>query len=90
VRESNSSSIEKRYTIQIGAYSRYGNAESQKKYFSLRGYSVEIVRAKVNRRYFYKVYIGRFASESEAEKFGSTFKNKHGLQYRIVKRRAEK
>ncbi|MFQ5632256.1 MAG: SPOR domain-containing protein, partial [bacterium] len=81
----NISQTEKKYTIQVGAYSRFENAESQKKYYTLRGYAVEIARAKVNRRYLYKVYIGRFTNQTEAQRFASALKNKHGLSYRIVK-----
>lgn len=83
---SNHSNAKKNYTIQIGAYSRHENAESQKKYFELQGYQIEVVRERVNRRYLYKVYIGRYENQDEAERYARNIKNKYGLSYRIVKR----
>lgn len=72
------------YTVQIGAYSKLENANSQKKYLTRYGYSVDVVRAKVNRRYLYKVYVGRFASKTEAEQLAAALKAKHGMSYRII------
>lgn len=81
---SNHSKAKKNHTIQIGAYSRYENAASQKKYFKRQGYAVEIVRTRANRRYLYKVYVGRYASQDEAERYARAFQSKYGLSFRIV------
>ena len=75
----------KKYTVQIGAYSRVENANSQKKYLAPYGYIVDVVRAKVNRRYLYKVYVGRFASEAEAVRFADAFQKRHRISCHIVK-----
>ncbi len=73
------------YTIQIGSYQQYENALSQKKYFSLLGYPVEIRTFERGEATFYRVLIGKFSSREVADRFGRAFKKKFAMNYRIVK-----
>jgi tetratricopeptide (TPR) repeat protein len=72
------------YSVMIGSYSERENAESQKQYFALMGYPVEVKEVYQKKRTDYLVLIGRFKSKAEAERFGAAFKSRFGLKYRIV------
>ncbi|RMD99974.1 MAG: hypothetical protein D6814_04545 [Calditrichaeota bacterium] len=72
------------YTVQIGSYLREENARSQKKYFALLGYPVEIKEIKKNSATYYRVFIGRFSEKAKAKKFAQAFKQKFGLKTHIV------
>lgn len=72
------------YSVLIGSYSERGNAESQKQYFALMGFPVEVEEVYKKKRTDYLVLIGRFKSKAEAERFGAAFKSRFGLKYRIV------
>ncbi|MCA9741118.1 SPOR domain-containing protein [candidate division KSB1 bacterium] len=74
----------KNFTIQVGAFSNIENANSLKSALTKKGFAVEVVRVQVNRRYLYKVYVGRFARQAEAEQFAVAMESKFGLSYRII------
>ena len=74
------------YAIQIGSFRKRENAESQKKYFGLLGYPVEIQVIERKKKPFYRVVIGQFENRDTAKKFGEAFKQKFQISYQIIKR----
>ncbi|MDQ7054903.1 MAG: SPOR domain-containing protein [candidate division KSB1 bacterium] len=74
-----------RFAVQIGAYRKRENAESQKKYFGLLGYPVEIQEIVHKKKTQYRVILGKFHDRETAKKFGEAFKKKFQLSYHIIK-----
>ncbi len=74
-----------RFAVQIGAYRNRENAESQKKYFGLLGYPVEIQEIVHKKKTQYRVILGEFHDRETAKKFGEAFKKKFQLSYHIIK-----
>lgn len=72
------------FRVQIGAYRNIENAQSQKKYYALLGYPIDIIKVGAGRTALYKVYIGKFATRKEAERFGQEFTDRFKIQYHIV------
>lgn len=76
--------VKQKYTIQVGAFTLYQNAHKQKDFFTSLGYTVDVVRARVGSRYFYKVLVGKFSSYDEADRAARRLASRHGVNYRIV------
>ncbi len=73
------------YAVQVGSYGVRANAESQKKWFRLRGYPAEIVEYRTRNRLFYRVVIGEFSGVEAAEEFGRRLSRLFKIKYRIAK-----
>ncbi|KAA3616169.1 MAG: hypothetical protein DWQ05_10500 [Calditrichaeota bacterium] len=73
------------FAVQIGAFSNYSNAASQRQYYGKLGYKSEIVPYKTRTGSLYRVILGRFDSEKSARDFGNKIKKLHKINYRLAK-----
>ena len=73
------------FTVQVGSYGVRANAESQKKWFRLRGYPAEIVEYRTRNRLFYRVVIGKFDEREEARRAGERLRRLFEVNFRIAK-----
>jgi tetratricopeptide (TPR) repeat protein len=73
-----------RYTVQVGAFTERANALSQRDYLSGFGLEVELAQRVKGGRTFYLVWVGRFASKEEAQRYGEEFKRRFKKPYRVV------
>lgn len=78
------SMVRDRYTLQVGAFTERGNALSQRDYLRRQGLTVEIQTRLRAGRLFYLVWVGRFGTEEEAQRFGEEFKRRFKKPFRIV------
>ncbi len=67
-----------RFTIQVAAYLKEKDAVGYVRSLQLKGYDAFHTRASKNRKQWYQVKIGRFATRAEAQDFGSRLK-KEGI-----------
>ena len=63
-----------KYIVQISSWSSEHNALKHASYFKGKGFQTEIVKANLDRGTWYRVRVGYFNSENEAEKFYNTYK----------------
>jgi len=56
------------YTIQVGAFADFANAQKCSSRFSSRGYQTAIIVETVNRKKLHTVQVGSFATMAEAQK----------------------
>ena len=76
----------KDYVAQVGAFSKYQNAQRIKNLLVQGGFNAEIVEVPSAGRRLHAVRIIRFNSFDEAEKEGERMKMKFGLEYRVLNR----
>jgi len=76
----------KDYVAQVGAFSKYQNAQRIKNLLVQGGFNAEIVEVPSAGRRLHAVRIIRFNSFDEAEKEGERVKMKFGLEYRVLNR----
>ena len=76
----------KDYVAQVGAFSKYQNAQRIKNLLIQGGFNAEIVEVPSAGRRLHAVRIIRFNSFDEAEKEGERVKMKFGLEYRVLNR----
>ena len=73
-----------RYTVQAGAFSNLENAQSLQDNFEQLGIYSEIEEKQVAGTAFHIVYVGRFATDNEAESFLKTINTQFNLTGRVV------
>lgn len=73
------------YTIQAGAFSVEGNAESLKKKLEEAGYFSRIENKMVAGTIFHVVYTGKFQNEEDAKSYLQLINSKYSLDGRITK-----
>jgi tetratricopeptide (TPR) repeat protein len=73
-----------KYTIQAGAFSVQKNAENLREEFKKSGLYSEIKIKMVGGTNFHIVYVGQFATETDAESSLKTLNNKFNLTGRVV------
>lgn len=72
-----------RFTVQVGAFSNYKNAEELKSKFIRNGYSSKISPKNVNNIRLHIVTVGNFTSRSKATYFLNDLQNKYSIKGRI-------
>ena len=76
----------KDFVAQVGAFSKYRNAQRIKNLLVQGGFNAEIVEVPSAGRRLHAVRIIRFYSFEEAEKEGERVKMKFGLEYKVLNR----
>jgi cell division protein FtsN len=79
------SRLNKRYTIQAGAFGDFKNADGLKTKLVKSGYHAKIAPKIVNNKTLHIVTVGAFRTKPEAEKFLDIFKSKYNFSGRVVK-----
>ncbi len=79
-------SPQKRYSIQIGAFSSRRNARSLAERTRSEGHQAEVVEIESGGRTLYAVWVGRFSSPRVAREFGNRTYGREDSDYRVVKR----
>ena len=82
--ENKSTRTEYKFTIQAGAFSVQENAENLRKEFENSGLFSEIREKLVAGTTFHIVYVGRFATEEDAESSLKTINGKFNLTGRVI------
>lgn len=75
-----------KFALQVGAYSTQQNADRQRSFFEYHHYPAEIVRKRSGARELFCVYVGRFATESEAKKTGEEIRSSFNINSIVVVR----
>lgn len=81
-----SSSVNGKYTIQIGAFQDQNNALRQKELYARKGYLTSVESKTVSNNLLYLVWVGEFETEEQAARFGEVFKNLHGGSFHVVRK----
>jgi len=76
--ETDSAIAIKKWTIQVGAFSRRQAALTTKSFFEHRGCNVKLGRKQKDGRILHLVWVGTFSSRKEARNYGNTLKRKYG------------
>lgn len=72
--------IGRHYTVQVGAFTHPGIAQEWAMKWKARGYEVSLKPvARPRTGVIYRLYLGRFASEKEAEELAKRLKSKEGI-----------
>ena len=74
------------YTLQVGAFSTFSNAEKQRNLFEELGYAVEITNKVRNGRSLYLVWVGDFKTADDARRFGKEVRAKFKIESIVVER----
>jgi len=74
------------FVAQVGAFSKYQNAQRIKNLLVQGGFNAEIVEVPSAGRRLHAVRVVRFHSFEEAEREGERVKMKFGLEYRVLNR----
>ena len=74
------------YSIQVGVFSKKGNAKRQAKLFGDYGHKVEIKKRKIADVTYRVVYVGKFRNFAEAVQFKKTLEASHKEAFRVVAR----
>jgi cell division septation protein DedD len=69
----------KNYTVQVGAFSHPGIAQQWAKRWKDRGYNVSLKPVARPSGVIYRLYLGNFASESQADELVRHLKSKEGI-----------
>ena len=72
------------YSIQIGAFSSKKVADDMAKGLERKGYFVSVIDASSRSKSLYKVRVGKYKSESEANRAAQELKSKEGLPTLLV------
>jgi len=75
------------YTIQVGAFADFANAQKCSNRFSSRGYQTAIVVETVNKKKLHTVQVGSFATMAEAQKEKAKLENLEKATFAIKKAR---
>jgi len=73
-----------KFTIQAGAFSNGGNAQTLKAGFDKSGIFSEVKDKQVAGTVFHVVYVGKFMTKDEADGFLKTINDKFGLNGRVT------
>jgi len=75
------------YSIQVGAFADFANAQKCSSRFSSRGYQTAIIMETVNRKKLHTVQVGNFATMAEALKEKAKLENLEKATFAIKKSR---
>jgi len=71
----------RKYTVQVGAFRDFPEAESLKSELSRKGYNAAVVTFKTKKQeILYKVMVGAFSTREEAEQFSLKIRKNDGLK----------
>ncbi|RMF11002.1 MAG: outer membrane protein assembly factor BamD [Candidatus Neomarinimicrobiota bacterium] len=79
-------SQERPWVIQVGAFSKWKNAQNLKTTLENKGYHVEVSQVLSQGRRLHIVRVVRFATKAEAQDVAQTLRKNLGLDYRVLKR----
>jgi tetratricopeptide (TPR) repeat protein len=74
------------YTVQVGSFSSPANAERLQERLSGELDDVRVVAARVQGRMYYRVRVGTFAKQEDAETFAQSRLRPRGLSYKVLSR----
>ncbi|RKX22965.1 MAG: hypothetical protein DRP35_00675 [Candidatus Zixiibacteriota bacterium] len=74
------------YSVQVGVFSKKGNAKKQKDIFEAYNKKVEIKDKRVSDKKYHAVYVGRFKTYAEASLFKNQLEINHNDVYQVVAR----
>jgi len=74
------------YSVQVGVFSRKGNAKRQAKIFAAYDKKVDIETKVISGKKYRVVYVGRFATFDEANRFKKVLEANHHEVFRVVAR----
>ena len=72
------------YSVQVGAFASKANAYRMAQRLKARGYKVELRTETINRRRFYKVWVGKFLSQNRARDVKQELEAEEGDSFIIV------
>jgi len=75
------------YTIQVGAFADFANAQKCSNRFSSRGYQTAIIVETINQKKLHTVQVGSFATMAEAQKEKVKLENLEKATFAIKKTR---
>jgi cell division septation protein DedD len=78
---------EQNYTIQVGAFADFANAQKCSGRFSSRGYQTAIIVETINQKKLHTVQVGSFATMAEAQKEKTKLENLEKAKFAIKKSR---
>ncbi len=70
---------ERQWSVQVRASQIQSESSGLAKKLKDKGYDTEVVEAKVQGRTWYRVHVGHFATQQEAQALLNTLKSKEGL-----------
>jgi cell division septation protein DedD len=74
------------YSIQVGAYSKAGDAEKQVTELKSKGYTAFVKQKEVNGKQVHAVWMGMFTSFDQAKAFAARLKQQQNIDALVVKR----
>jgi cell division protein FtsN len=74
------------YSVQVGVFSQKGNAKRQAKIFAAYDQKVDIETKTISGKKYRVVYVGRFATFDEANRFKKMLEANHHEVFRVVAR----
>ncbi|MBI5472029.1 MAG: SPOR domain-containing protein [Ignavibacteriae bacterium] len=75
-----------KFSLQVGVYSTRANANKQKQFFEYQKYQTEVGSKMKGSKELFAVYVGAYASESEAKAAGDAIKRSFNIDYLVVAR----
>jgi len=75
------------YTIQVGAFADFANAQKCSSRFSSRGYQTAIIMETINKKKLHTVQVGSFITMAEAQKEKAKLENLEKATFAIKKAR---
>lgn len=73
-----------RFTLQVGAFSTFENADKQKSFFTYHNYPAEVSRKSSAGRELFVVYVGSFNTDVEARATGDAIRREFNMNYIVV------
>jgi cell division septation protein DedD len=74
------------YSVQVGAYSKAGDAEKQVTELKSKGYTAFVKQKEVNGKRVHAVWLGMFTSFDQAKAFAARLKQQQNIDALVVKR----
>lgn len=78
-----------KFTIQVAAYADEGEAQKMASDLKNKGYSAFYFPAEIRGRTWYRVSVGQFATQKEAQSYKSEFLNKSKVETAIIQKITE-
>ncbi|MBX2991548.1 MAG: SPOR domain-containing protein [Bacteroidetes bacterium] len=73
-----------RFTLQVGAFSTYENADKQKSFFTYHNYPAEVAQKSSGGRELFVVYVGSYSTDADARATGDAIRREFNMNYIIV------
>jgi cell division septation protein DedD len=77
--------VDQNYTIQVGAFGDFANAQKYSEKFAKLGYQTEIMVESINRKKLHTVRVGSFVSREEAQKEKDKLEGLEKKKFKIEK-----